>query len=69
MTNPGKSDLYVTQLKTKYLKGLVSTATTSVGTATPAAVNFGNYLTCDVAIEVIDNSGNTYYIPAYGKGN
>ena len=69
MTNPSKEDQYFTQLKVKYLKGLVSTATTSVVTTGKTLPQTTTHLLCDAAVEFIDSDGTTYYLPAYTKGN
>ena len=64
MTNPTGHDVYFTQVKTKYLKGLVSTATSSVVTTGGTDTYY-----CDKALEFVDSAGATYYIPLYTKGN
>jgi len=69
MTNPSKHDLYYTQVKTKYLKGLVSTTTSSVATAGKTTIYLSTGLYCDKALEFIDSAGVTYNIPLYIKGN
>jgi len=69
MANPSKEDQYFTQLKVKYVKGLVSTASTSVATAGNNTVTSGDgfSLVCDAALEFIDSAGTTYYTPLYVK--
>ena len=65
MTNPAKEDLYVTQLKTKYLKGLVVSAYTSVATAGESTPYSAASIKCDKILEIIDSSGTTYYTPLF----
>ncbi len=69
MANPSKHDQYFTQLKVKYLTGLVSTATTSVTTTGKTSPSETTHLLCDAALEFIDSDGTVYYLPAYTKGN
>jgi hypothetical protein len=69
MTNPSKHDIYYTQIKTKYLKGLVSTTTSSVATAGKTTIYKSTGLYCDKALEFVDSAGVAYYIPAYIKDN
>lgn len=68
MTNPNGHDEYITQLKTKYIKGLVKTAYTSVATTGESTVYSTGSLKCDTVFETIDSAGTTYYIPAYTVG-
>jgi hypothetical protein len=68
-TIPGKHDQYFTELKIKYLRGLVSTVTSSVCTAGKELPSANNKLYCDLALELITDSGTTIYIPGYTKGN
>jgi len=69
MTNPNKHDEYYTQLKVKYIKGLVSTTTSSVATAGKGIPYKTTGLYCDKALEFVDSAGVTYYIPTYIKDN
>ena len=58
MTNPKGHDIYYTQIKTKYLKGLVA----STGSLADAS---GTTLNTDAYIEIEDSDGTTYYLPLY----
>jgi hypothetical protein len=64
MTNPSKHDIYFTQVKTKYLKGLVSSTTALVKSASGGTTYY-----CTKALEIIDSAGVTYNIPLYTKDN
>jgi hypothetical protein len=60
MTNPRKKDVYFTQIKTKYLRGLVETAATSVGTSGVTVTGY-----CSKVLELPCSGGVTYYIPLF----
>ena len=59
MTNPNSYDQFFTQLKTKYIRGLVSTSTKS------NATSGGDTYYCEAGLDFVDSDGNTYRIPCY----
>jgi len=58
MTNPTGHDVYFTQVKTKYLKGLVTSAGSVIDSS-------GSTVSSSYVLEIVNNDGTTLYIPLY----
>jgi len=79
MALPSGHDQYFTQLKTKYLTGMVSTTSGSVCTAGAAASSTGSYsllatggaakLPCSATMEIKASDGTSYWIPLFTIGS
>ena len=70
-TMPEGHDNYITTLKTKYIRGIVSTSTATVCSHSSYVAQAGylpnahGIIQCDRKMEVVDNAGNVYYIPLF----
>ena len=67
-------DIQLSSLQTKYLTGLISTASNSVvsmgiGKAEANAVSFGGKLYCDCTLKVGLSNGSQMYIPLFAWGD
>ena len=68
MSLPG-TDVYYTHIKTKYISGFVVSSNQSVATAGEGTIYSSGSLRCDKVIEIADEGGTTYYIPAFSVSN